>query len=738
MDGNEPINFERLAQSLLSRIREILPNWLSGGRIVGHEYTCGSIQGGPGDSCKVNLNTGKWADFASTGKGGDLISLYAAIKGVSQIESAKELSGEFVSVISSLNSPKVKEVKIIRPPEDVFLPDMCHFKYGKPVASWCYKDLNSKPMFFVARYDTPEGKQFLPWTWSSEGRWICKAWPKPRILYGLPDLKAHPERPVLIVEGEKCADMAKAIVGNRYVVVTWPNGAKAVQKADWRVLSGRNILIWPDADEPGRNAAKQIANILSITCPQIKIINTEGRPEGWDAADSDFSWEEFYEWAKPRFTIFNAVNVPMVQAIAVAQSKDSAPATATVQVNVNSDIDIISGSLFSIWQKLCIVISLNGQPVCNIDNALRILEEWPEFKGAIWFDEFHQKFFTTYQSDKIKEWDNEDDIKLTVFMQRTLGIRRISDETVNKAMRVYAKHYTRNEPKDWMETLVWDQKPRIGTFLIDCAQAADNDYTRAVSRNFWIAMVARVNSPGCKVDNVPILEGPQGSLKSTLWATVGGHWHCEAAESVTSKDFYQALTGKLIVEFAELSSFPKAEVTKIKQIITCKSDRYRAPYARVAEDHPRMSIFVGTTNDSIYLRDDTGARRFWPIKTGSIDIPRIQAEREQLFAEAVYLFKNGATWWEMPPSTQDEQEERRQVDPWESKILNYIETKHQVTTNEILDFCLQIEAGKQTKFDEMRVGNILKLLGWERKKKRFGKVTKWVYLPTTIIVEEEE
>ena len=127
-------------------------------------------------------------------------------------------------------------------------------------------------------------------------------------------------------------------------------------------------------------------------------------------------------------------------------------------------------------------------------------------------------------------------------------------------------------------------------------------------------MKAREFSTGCQVDNMVVLEGVQGIGKSRALRALGGKWYSSASESVMYKDFYLILTGSLIMEIAELDSFKKAEVTRIKQVISSPHDYYRVPYGRDAQVYPRMCVFVGTTNEREYLKDTTGARRFWPIK----------------------------------------------------------------------------------------------------------------------------
>ncbi len=368
------------------------------------------------------------------------------------------------------------------------------------------------------------------------------------------------------------------------------------------------------------------------------------------------------------------------------------------------------------WQILCLALGKKGDPVSNADNVLRILERLPVFENFVWYDEFHKRYFTRYKSDSIREWSDIDDLVLTTFLQRKIGLRHISDKIVSNAIKIYAHKNIKNEPKGWLESLGWDGTERTSHFLEDYLGADKNEYTRGASKNFWTGMIARIYKPGCQLDNMVVLEGPQGIGKTRALRAIGGRWYTEANESVTSKDFFMILHGKLIIEIAELDSFSRAETTRIKQVVTCTTDRYRSPYDRRAQDHPRMCVFVGTTNEDSYLRDNTGGRRFWPIRCGDIRIDLIEANRDQLFAEAVVCFKSGATWYEMPDAdTKREQEARRQGDEWESVISTFLTGRADVTVSEIATDCLKIDIGKLEKGTQMRIANVLRSVGWHRK-----------------------
>jgi len=733
------LDFDGLAQALLLRVGDLLPSWLPGGRLRGHEYVCGNLQGGPGDSLSINTRTGRWADFASNEKGGDLVSLFAAIRGIGQGEAAKELSREVnfsLGTIAPSNGAKPQakseEVKLSAPPFGTPIPPMEHPRFGAPTTNWCYRNGKGVVLFYVARYDPDDDrKQFVPWSWNGD-RWIMKSWPAPRPLYGLELLAARPTAPVMVVEGEKAANAALEMAGSRYVVVTWPNGSASPNKADWSRLKGRKVLIWPDADEAGLKAAKRIGEILDQLCPEIKVLDVTGRADGWDAADAlaeGWGWKELLAWAKPRAKLMKLVKEPeLLEPPAEEEEESSEP-----------DDSNVPASAFDAWEKLGIALTKGGLPVCNVDNALRVLENHKGLNKLIWFDDFHKRFFTKWKATAPREWRDVDTLGLTTYVQRDLGIRHMGDDTMFKAAVIHAHNSMRCEPRDWMETLVWDKTPRIDAFLVDFMGSKDTDYTRAASKNFWIAMAARIYRPGCQVDNMLVLEGPQGQRKTTALRVIGGRWYAEATESVMSKDFFLILHGRLIVEIADFDAFKKAEVTRIKQVVSCPTDRFRMPYGRTAQDHPRMSVFVGTTNEDNYLRDSTGGRRFWPVRCGEIKYAEIAKLREQLFAEAVSRFKAGEDWYKMPDSAIAEQEARRQVDEWENNIGTFLVGRTVVTLGDIAEDCLKVPIGQFNQVQQRRVGGIMRRIGWEKENRREGEhVTKIWMAPGTVMTADKQ
>lgn len=387
----------------------------------------------------------------------------------------------------------------------------------------------------------------------------------------------------------------------------------------------------------------------------------------------------------------------------------------------------------------------NGLPLTNLSNAVRVLEADEKLAGLVWFDEFLQRIMRRPSRGETepREWADADDIHLTLYMQREVGLAKLGRETVSQAVIAIATRDRRNCVREWIESTTWDGEPRIETFLHRVFHCEDNDYTRAASRNFWVSMLARVYQPGCKVDNMLVLEGTQGLMKSTALQAIAAPWFAEQHEQATNaKAFAEVLQGKLLIEISEMDAFDRAEVKAVKGIVSCQSDRYRAAYQRYASDHPRQGVMCGTTNKDDWNRDETGARRFWPVAcSGEANVAYVRSERAQCFAEALVRLRGGASWWEMPrESTTREQRKRYDADPWITPISSYLVGRSATTVNEIAAECLRIESKDLDRSRQMRIAAVLRSLGWANGGNKWmgGRVVKVWTSPSDLYGQPEE
>lgn len=313
----------------------------------------------------------------------------------------------------------------------------------------------------------------------------------------------------------------------------------------------------------------------------------------------------------------------------------------------------------------------------------------------------------------IREMSDNDVTRLHEYIQLA-GFPKIGREIVQQAA-LGAAHERRFHPvREWLETLQWDGVPRLNNWLTRYAGAEASAYVSGVGEMWMIATVARIFNPGCKVDSLLVLEGEQGARKSTACEILGGAWFSDQLPAIDArnKDISIHVRGKWIIEIAELSATTKAEADDLKAFITRRTERYRPPYGRAEVTEPRQCIFIGTTNKRQYLRDETGARRFWPVKVSQIDSDALRADRDQLFAEAVALYRSGKKWWpegEMSRMIAEQGDERFEVDPWEEAIANYVNDKTAVTISSVMEGALGMQGvATRSKADQRRVGEILR------------------------------
>jgi putative DNA primase/helicase len=303
--------------------------------------------------------------------------------------------------------------------------------------------------------------------------------------------------------------------------------------------------------------------------------------------------------------------------------------------------------------------------------------------------------------------------------------------------------------REWLDSLTWDGARRVPTWLASYLGATEQPapYLEMVGKSILVSAVARVYRPGCKVDTMGVLEGHQGALKSSaISALVGNEWFSDTPVDFASKDRFVALRGRWVHEFAELEGFGRAEVASLKAYLSSPVDDYRPPYGRSQLRVPRQCIFVGTVNPDTYLRDDTGNRRYLPVRCGTINLDAIHRDREQLWAEAREMFRGGAQWWpdrETSTLCREQQTERMVGDEWQSLVepfaVTHVARYGYVAVTEVLGDALGIEKGKWDQITQTRAARCLRAIErdgkqWlKRCRRRIGGSGSqaWVYAPET-------
>lgn len=355
---------------------------------------------------------------------------------------------------------------------------------------------------------------------------------------------------------------------------------------------------------------------------------------------------------------------------------------------------------------------------------MRVLEHDPMWTSdRLWYDEFTGRIM--YANSPMREWRDDDDVALTVHIQDTTGMSKIQKHLVADAVSLVSRKRGRHVVREYLQSVKWDGVPRIDHAFEDYwgADSQPSEYVRAASRNFLIGLVARIMSPGCKCDTMPVFEGKQGIFKSSALSILGGQWYAAIDDSAASKDFLQALRGKWVIELCELNSLSKTESAHIKGMLSRPVDTYRASFGRRTNDIPRQCVFAGTTNHDDWLADETGGRRFWPIVCGDIQLTPLAAARDQLFAEALVAYTAGASWWQMPAVTAEEQAQRQQYDEWTAIIAPWLTEQivlgaTSVLIKDILIGPLRLATSdKMGKSEQMRIAKILKLLHWTRNRR---------------------
>ncbi|KRU24029.1 virulence-associated protein E [Clostridium sporogenes] len=406
-----------------------------------------------------------------------------------------------------------------------------------------------------------------------------------------------------------------------------------------------------------------------------------------------------------------------------------------------------------------LVYSENGSLKTVANNFVLIIENDENLKGRMAYNEFSNRVCVLDQlpwrkENDLSEWKDSDDSSLRIYISKIWGIQ--SKQNCDDAFKEVITKNSYHPVREYLNSLSWDGINRIDNLLVEYMGADNTEYVRLVTRKWLCGAVARILVPGIKFDYMLVLTGSQGIYKSTFFKTLAKDWFTDSIQEVEGNQAIEKLMNSWIIEFGELQAFSKSESNAIKRFITSQEDRTRLAYDKRTSYLKRQCVFAGTTNKYEFLKDDTGNRRYWPVKVKKEgrkksvkdDLPK---ELDQIWAEAIILWENGEKIYlteEQEKLASIEQEEHREVSEKEGLITKYLDTllpadweewdiykrrnflqgadviegsikRTRVCAIEIWCECFEKNKADMKKSDSIEINNILNSLkGWSKSQKR--------------------
>jgi putative DNA primase/helicase len=419
------------------------------------------------------------------------------------------------------------------------------------------------------------------------------------------------------------------------------------------------------------------------------------------------------------------------------------------------------------WAQQVLKTAEGGKKDCR-ENVYTYLTNHTELKGLVGYDAFAHRVM------KLRDapwpgpptpcaWSTDDDYELGFWLAQQVRLIVKAEATLVAGVQMAANRNKFHPVRDYLDGLPkWDGTQRLNRWLHEWCGAVDSEYTKLVGTWFVMGMVARILRPGCQMDYMVVLEGPQGKQKSTALRTlaVRPEWFADTPIRIGDKDALLSLAGIWLYEIGELDAFNKAEVTAVKQYVSSREDWVRDPYGRRFNKRARSGVFGGSTNQDQYFKDPTGARRMWPVACADeIRIDLLEAGRDQLFAEALDRLntvgesdeaRERRRYWptehESRKYLREEQEAREISDPWFERLAWWLDSdlslgktdgdivRHckSFTAQEILLYGLDVQLDRIDSGRQMasRVGVIMHKLGWDRRRDSAGARVWRYYRPT--------
>jgi len=554
---------------------------------------------------------------------------------------------------------------------------------------------------------------------------------------------SEPMDEIYICEGYSTGMTIRQVMAKPVIVAFNAGNMKAVTEKARVKYPDAKIIIAGDNDQfPSDNWPTNKKWVNTGEQSSIKAsAKTQGIIKIPDFEEVDFEekptdWNDYYRLygdnsLKLELSCLNLVTTP-------------APEPAPIAENVGSGVSVTAPEAYDInennWLSPIGIKRKDNRPEGVWDtkfsdhNAILMFKYDPLWAGMFVFDEFRQQEVIVkplpwekvegFKARQIEQYDLTE-IKSRI---RARNINISSDTELRNILNVVSRHKTIHPVRETFKRMEWDGQPRLDDWLIDYAQAVSQPkkYIQAVSKCFLLAAVKRILNAGEPFHHMLVLEGSQSAGKSSLLkalATFGHQNYFSDALSfanIGNPNLAQFLRGNLLFEFAELSGMSNKDRNVIKSFMTQTHDEILPKYSNIVEKWPRQFVMAGSTNDSDWLNDPTGGRRFWPVKVGKIDVAGFNLVKEQIWAEAVYRAEQGEPHFinvddPIYKLAQLEQVDRFDGHVWQDVVMSYVEGKDSVSIDEVLTKAINKPKERWNKNDKRDIAEILRAEGWENK-----------------------
>lgn len=528
----------------------------------------------------------------------------------------------------------------------------------------------------IAKQEEPHGFYNYP----DLTHYLKGAGDEPDMLYRLPelvrDMAARPAEIVFICEGEKDVDTLCSL---DLIATTNPNGATNWKPEYNQTFASRHVAVLTDNDDKGRTRGAMLARELGLVAASVRLVELPGLRVNGDVTD-------WLQDGNGRADLLREVEATEATTLEDRLVRDR-------RGNAEDSIE-------------------------NARLALAILGV------TVRYDEFAARYTVAGLPGFGPVLDDAALTRLRLQAEERLQLA-FAKERWADIVTDHARDHACHPVREYLSGLRHDDTPRLDRWLIDYAGAEDSDYVRAVSAICLIAAVRRVREPGCKFDEMLVIEGEQGGGKSQALAMLAVHeeWFADDLPlDADSKTVMERTAGRWINELAELKGLRRGVVEHVKGMISRRVDKARLAYGRMTTEQPRQCIFVGTTNDAEYLRDMTGNRRFWPVRVGEFDLAALRRDRDQLWAEAAAreAARESIRLPEHLWAAAGEQQASREVgDPFYERLSERLDGHDgKVRAGDIWEVVGLGDVGRRSQDDNVRLSAAMHKLGWRRPKSK--------------------